>query len=81
MTRDEFLSAYVDHLQSIILQLNATKAACDGALEDPNCPDGAEEWIEEHSAQCERYLDLFENECLPKVKAFDGVSTHCRTFQ
>jgi hypothetical protein len=81
MTRDEFLSAYVDHLQSIILQLNATKAACDGALEDPNCPESAEEWIQDHSAQCARYLILFENEFLPGFKRFDETSKHRQRLQ
>lgn len=81
MTRDEFLSAYADHLRSIVLQLKATKAACDGAREDPRCPESAEQWIEGHSAQCRKYLDLFEKEFLPKVMALEGLSKHRQLLQ
>ncbi len=72
MTRNEFLSAYVRHLRSIVTQLSATKEACDGALQDSGCPVGARETIGEHSAQCERYLKLFEREFLPRFERLEA---------
>jgi hypothetical protein len=71
MTRHDYFSAYASHLRSIVAQLNAAKEACQGALMDPNCPDSADDSIRQHAAQCDRYLQLFEREFLPKFEALE----------
>lgn len=81
MTRDEFRASYASHLRSIIASLKAAKTACEGAALDPNCPDEAEDSIREHAAQCERYLELFENEFLPKFERLEQKTRQRGTLQ